>query len=144
MLWRWNLARLCISMRPIIWEKIWVPSLGRSRVWPKIILKTPPKLFFLAYFLGIFSTIWKIVIHVIPNNGLHYCSKFSENLTAFAGFMVQKPPKSPPKWHFSLIGKHLNLHYFGITNAILMKLSTITYLHETFHLAQYCSPTHWG
>ena len=35
MLWRWNLPELCISMRPFVWEKIWVPAFGRGGAWSK-------------------------------------------------------------------------------------------------------------
>ena len=50
--------------------------------------------------------------------------------------MAKKSRKSTPKWYFLLVGKHLKIHNMETTNAILMKLTSIMYLHETFHLAQ--------
>ena len=38
--------------------------------------------------------------------------------------------------------KHLKIYNFRITNAILMKLTTIKYHHETFHLAENQGVTH--
>ena len=80
----------------------------------------------------------------MENIGLQYCSKFEKNLTAFGGVMVKKQPKSPQKWHFWLIGKHLDIDNLATTNGILMKLTTIVYLHETFNLAQNWGITHRG
>ena len=63
----------------------------------------------------------------MENIGLHYCSKFGENLTTFGGVMIQKPPKSPQKWHFWLLGKQMNIDNLATTNGILMKLTMIMY-----------------
>ena len=71
--------------------------------------------------------------------GLHYCFKSEKNLTAFAGVMAKKPPKSTQKWYFLLVRKYLKIHNFATTNSILIKVTTIMDLHETFHLAQ-----NWG
>ena len=59
------------------------------------------------------------------------CSKCGKNLTKFGGVMAKQPPKS-----FLVVGKHLNINNLATTNAILMKLTTIMYLHETLHLAK--------
>ena len=67
---------------------------------------------------------------------LHCCSKFEKNQTKFRGVMAKKSRKSTQKWYFLLVGKHLKIHNMATTNAILMKLTSIMYLHETFHLAQ--------
>ena len=45
----------------------------------------------------------------MKNIDLHYCSKFEEDLTVFGVVMAQKPPKSPPKWCFLVVGEHLNI-----------------------------------
>ena len=50
----------------------------------------------------------------------------------------RKDPQTTQKRQFdgySIATKHLNIYNLGTTNAIMMKLSTIMYLHETFHLA---------
>ena len=73
---------------------------------------------------------------------LHYCSKFQKNLTAFGGVMARKPSRSSLQWQFLLLRKHLKIHNLATTNAILMKLTTIMYLHETFHLAKNWGVTH--
>ena len=78
------------------------------------------------------------------NIGLHYCSKSEKSLTRFGGVMAKKPPKSTQKWYFLLIGKHLKLNNLTTTNAILMKLTTLMYLHDTFHLAQNWGVTYCG
>ena len=70
---------------------------------------------------------------------MHYCSKFEKNLTAFGAVMAKEPPKSTQKWYFLLVGKQLNIHNLVTTNVIQMKLTTIMYLHESFHL-----PKNWG
>ena len=46
MLWRWNLPRLCIFIRPSIWQNIWTSPIGSGRAWPKNLWKKPQKLFF--------------------------------------------------------------------------------------------------
>ena len=50
--------------------------------------------------------------------------------------MGKKPPKTPQKWHFWLLGKHLNLDNLKTRNAILTKLTTVMDLHETSDLEQ--------
>ena len=51
--------------------------------------------------------------------------------------MYQKPPKSSHKSPFFLVQEILILYNLRTTNAIKMKLGTIVYLHETFHLTKY-------
>ena len=72
----------------------------------------------------------------MQNIGLHYCSKFEKNLTTFGGVNPKKSPKSTQKRYFLLLGKHLKMYNFATTNAAPMKLTTIMYLHETFHLVR--------
>ena len=59
-----------------------------------------------------------------------------KNPTAFGGVMAKKPPRSSLKPNFQLLRKHLKTNNLPTSNAILMKLTTIMYLHETFHLAK--------
>ena len=70
------------------------------------------------------------------NIDLHYYSKFQKNLTKFRGVMAKKSRKSTQKWYFWLVGKHLKIKNLPTTNAILIKVITLMYLHETFHLAK--------
>ena len=97
MMWRWNLPGLWISMRPFIWQKIWVPPLGHGRVWPKNLKKKTKNCFF-GLISWNFQYYIKTVIYVIVNIGLHYCSKFEKNLKAFGGVMAQKAPKNGTFW----------------------------------------------
>ena len=53
----------------------------------------------------------------MENIDLHYCSKFEEDLTVFGVVMAQKPPKSPPKWYFLVVGEHLNIDNLATTKA---------------------------
>ena len=76
------------------------------------------------------------------NIGLHCCFKFQKNLTAFGGVKIRKPPRSSLQWQFLLVGKHLKIHNLATTNAKLMKLTTIMYLHGTFYLAKDWGVTH--
>ena len=69
--------------------------------------------------------------------------KFQQDRTIFGGVRAQRPlPPSSTKSHFmdaALPEKHLKIYNLTTTNAILMKLTTIMYLHETFHSAK-----NWG
>ena len=67
----------------------------------------------------------------MENIGLHYYSKCGKNLTKFGGVMAKQLLKS-----FLVVGKHLNINNLATTNDILIKLTTIMYLHETLHLAK--------
>ena len=73
---------------------------------------------------------------------LHYWSKFQKNLMLFGGVMVKKLPGSSQKLYYLLQPKHLKAYNLTTTNGIMMKLSTIMYLYETFHLANYWDITH--
>ena len=66
---------------------------------------------------------------------LYLWSKFQQNRALFGGERAQKPPKmghfmdaAPPR-------NNLKFYNLGTTKAIKMKLTTIMYLHEAFHLA---------
>ena len=50
--------------------------------------------------------------------------------------MGKKSPKTPQKWHFWLLGKHLNLDNLKTRYAILSKLTTVMDIHETSDLEQ--------
>ena len=102
-------------------------------------LKKIQKNVFLASFLGIFRTIYKTVLHMIVCSAMHHWSKFQKNLTTFGGVKLKNTPKSSLKSTFLVAWKHLKIHNSGTTNAILMKLTKIMYLHDTFHLAK-----NWG
>ena len=71
----------------------------------------------------------------MKNIDLHYCSKFEEDLTIFGVFMVQKPPKSPQKWYFLVVGEHVNIDNLATTKALLIKLTTIRCGNGTSHFA---------
>ena len=73
---------------------------------------------------------------MIPCIALHHWSKFERNPIRFGGVIPKKPPKSSLKSTFLVLPQHLKIYNFGFTNAILMKLTTSMYKHETFHLEQ--------
>ena len=50
--------------------------------------------------------------------------------------MSQKPPKISPKCPFLLVRETLEIYNLRTTNARKMKLATIVYLHESFHLTK--------
>ena len=97
---------------------------------------------FLGSFPRIFRNTSKTVIYVMANIALHYCSKFEKNLAKFRVVMAEKSRNSTQKWYLLLLGKHLKIHNLATSNAILMKLTTIMYLHDTFHLAKNWGVTH--
>ena len=70
---------------------------------------------------------------------MYHWSKFQKNSTAFGGVIPKKPPKSSLKSTFLVLQKHLKIHNLATISAILIKLTTIIYLHDTFHLAE-----NWG
>ena len=76
---------------------------------------------------------------MIPCYALHHLPKFQTNATPFGGVILKTPPKSGLKSTFLVLRNHLKIYNFGTINAILMKLTTIMYLHKTFHLAK-----NWG
>ena len=61
---------------------------------------------------------------------------FQKHRTAFGGVMAKNPPRISLKSNFLLLQKHLKINNVPTTNAILIKLTTIMYLHETFNLAK--------
>ena len=66
-----------------------------------------------------------------------YCwFEFQKNLTKLGGVMAKKLPRNSLKSNFLLLQKHLKIYNLETTNAILMKLTTIMYLHKTFDLAE--------
>ena len=123
-------------MRPFIWQKIWASPIGRRRAWPKNLWKKSQKISFLAPLLGIFRTISKTVTYVIFRLALHHWWKFCINQTWFGPVIYQKPPKSSQKCCFLVVRENLKIYNLTTTNAIPMKLTTIMYLQETFHLAK--------
>ena len=64
------------------------------------------------------------------------------NWTSFWGVMTEKPSRSSPNLYFLLLRKLLKIHTLTTTNAILMKLTTIMYLNETFYLTKNWGVTH--
>ena len=63
MLYRWNLPRLCIFMKPLIWKKIRASTIGRGRAWPKNLWKKAKKLFSWLNFLE-FSRLYQKPYHI--------------------------------------------------------------------------------
>ena len=61
--------------------------------------------------------------------------KFQQTGVIFAGERAQKPPKRGHFMDAALPRKHLKIYNLTTTNATLMKLTTIMYLHKT-HRAQ--------
>ena len=133
MLQRWNLPRLCTSMRPLIWHK----NLGvTQRAWQGVIQKLPKisqKFSFLAEFLGNFDIFQKTVIYMMRYLAMHNWSKFCTNPTSFGGVIVEKPLRSSQKLDFLLLRKHLKVSNLRTRNGIMMKLIRIMYLNKTFH-----------
>ena len=70
---------------------------------------------------------------------LYHWSKFGTNRTLFGGVIVEKPSRSSQKLHFLLLRKHLKAYNLTTRNGIIMKLTTIVYLYDTFHLVK-----NWG
>ena len=72
----------------------------------------------------------------------HLWSKFQQIRAIFGGERAKKLPK---RGHFMAAAspqKHLKIYNFGTTNVILMILTTIVYLHQTFDLAKNWGVTH--
>ena len=99
-------------------------------------LKKPSKMTFLGPFPRIFKNISKPVTYVIFCHALHHWWKFCTNRIWFGLIIYEKPPKSSPKFPFFLVGETLKTFNLRTTNAMTMKLGTIVYLHETFHLTK--------
>ena len=111
---------------------------GRNR---KTSEKKPKSVFWfnLLEFSGLYQKKVWCVIHYLA---LDYWCKFQKNLTAFGGVMVKQPARSSLKSNFLFLWKHLKVNNLTTTNPILMKLTTIMYLHEIFHLARNWGVTH--
>ena len=97
--------------------------------------KTPQNKFF-----GLISWNFQHYIKTITNVTcyltLQHWSKFCTSRTWFGVVIFEKPPKSSQQSYFLLLRQTLKIHNLRTTNAILMKLTKIMYLHETFHLAK--------
>ena len=65
--------------------------------------------------------------------------QISKESNSIWGSYTQKTTHKQPKIHFSVLWKHLKIHNLPTTNAVLMKATTVIYLHETFYLAK-----NWG
>ena len=63
-------------------------------------------------------------------------SKFQQTGGIFVGERAQKSPKRGHFMDAALPRKHLKIYNLTTTNATLMKLTTIMYLHKTFNLAK--------
>ena len=131
MMWRWNLPGLWISMRPFIWQKIWVPPLGRGRAWPKNLKKTQ-KLFFWLNFLE-FSVLYQ---NRNICNSKYWPALLFQIWEESESILGSYGPKSTQKWDFLWVGKHLSIDNLATTNAMKMKLFRIVYLHKTFHFTK--------
>ena len=66
---------------------------------------------------------------------IYLWSKFEENRALFGGERAQKPPKMGHFMDAPSPRNNLEIYNLGTANATKMKLTTIMYLHETFHLA---------
>ena len=65
------------------------------------------------------------------------------NLTVYWEVRAQKPPKMGHFMDAELVRETLKMFYLTIANAnILMKLTTIMYLHEIFNLTKNLAATH--
>ena len=62
-------------------------------------------------------------------------SKFQQIRALFGGETAQKPPKRGHFMDAASPRKHLKIYNLTTTNAALMKVTTIMYLHKTFNLA---------
>ena len=67
---------------------------------------------------------------------LQYWWKFCTNWNRLGGAIYEKLPKSGLQWYFSLLRKYLKIYNLATTDAILMKLTTIMYLHRGFNLEE--------
>ena len=65
--------------------------------------------------------------------------KFQQNGVIFAGERAQKLPKNDYFMDAASPRKHLKIYNLTTTNAALMKLAIIMYVHKAFNLAE-----HWG
>ena len=112
---RWNLPRLCISMNKFF------------------------RISFLAEFWKNFRICYKTVTYVVRYLALHHWSNFCRSHTSFGGVILEKPHRSSQKLYFLLLRKHLKVYDLTTRNGIMMKLTSIMYLNDTFHLVK-----NWG
>ena len=99
-LWRWNLAGLCISMRPFICPKIGAFPIRTNRVWSKNLWKQATKWGFWVIFLA-FSALYQKPQHIWYK--ILFCITVPnlETIWLHLGELWAKNhPKAPPKWHF--------------------------------------------
>ena len=68
--------------------------------------------------------------------------KFQQTQVIFAGEMAQKLAKRGHFMDAASPRKHLKIYNLTVTNATLLKLTTIMYLHKTFNLAEDWGVTH--
>ena len=68
--------------------------------------------------------------------------KFQQTQTLFEGGRAQKFPKSSHFMDAASPWKHLKLFNLTTTNATLMNLAAMMYLHKVFNLAKDCGVTH--
>ena len=68
--------------------------------------------------------------------------KFQQTQAIFEGERAQKSPKSSHFMDAASPRKHLKLYNLTTTNATLMNLTTIMYLHKVFNLAKDWGVTH--
>ena len=68
--------------------------------------------------------------------------EISANRVIFAGERAQKRPKRGHFMDAASPQKHFKICNLTTTNAALMKLTTIMYLHKTFNLAEDWGVTH--
>ena len=127
-------------MGPLIWHKNWGVT---KRTWEGVIQRLPnisEKFSFLAEFLGIFDIFQKTVIYMMRYLAMHHWRKSGTNSTSsFGGVILEKPPRSSQKLYFLLLRKHLKVYNLTTRNGIMMKLTRIMYLYDTFHLVK-----NWG
>ena len=73
---------------------------------------------------------------------IYLWSKFQQTRIIFGGERAQKPLKRGHFMDAALPQKRMKMYNLTTTNATLMKLTTIMYLHKTFNLAEDWGVTH--
>ena len=72
----------------------------------------------------------------------YFYGKSQQDRTIFGELGPKKTPKMTQFMDATLPQKHLEIYNLTVTNAMKMKLTTIVYLHETFHLTKDLGVTH--
>ena len=90
----------------------------------------------LAEILQIFKISLKTVSYVMCYLEFHCWRNFCTNQISFGGVILEKPPRSSQKLYFLLLRKHLKVYNLTTRNGIMMKLTSIMYLNDTFHLVK--------